>query len=208
MSDRAATLYFDLIDPGSLVMLRRAATVVSSRDLVLDLAPFEVRPPPEPPLEAAHPAWRAYWSEMHPILEAEGFTPRTPSRVPWTRKAHELLEHAARLSPDDTAGSVRRAEALAQAFVEHDIDLARIDTLVGFARDWGLDPTEAKAVLDVDGCAEAVMLRREAATRSGVRGVPALHCGDQLLEGLHDVDTLHTFVTNCRSHSPSLRPST
>lgn len=195
-----ATLYFDLIDPGSFVMLRRAEALLASNPSVLTIAPFEVRVPPEAPLDPNHPGWTSYWHDTESLLMLEGLHPKAPSRVPWTRKALELLAHASAAeltaaTVDDGPAAIARALELARAYIEHDVDLARIDQLLERAVAWGLDRTETKAVLDVDRYADELEQTRWRAIEQGVRGVPVVVRGDQVLEGLHDLDTLRAFVT-------------
>ena len=60
-----------------------------------------MRPPPDPLVDPADPAWTAYWDEVAPGLRALGFSPRLPPLVPWTRKAHELLDEAGLLERVD-----------------------------------------------------------------------------------------------------------
>lgn len=220
MLQPAATLYFDLIDPGSYVMLRRAEVLLASDPFVLTIAPFEVRVPADAPLDPNHPGWTRYWHDTEPLLALEGLHPKAPSRVPWTRKALELWMHASAALGDagqggrassgagasgaasssaareSTAvhGDIARALELARAYLEHDVDLARIDRLLDHAVAWGLDRTETKAVLDVDRYADELEQTRLQALEQGVRGVPVVVRGEQVLEGIHDIDALRNFV--------------
>ena len=84
--------------------------------------------------------------------------------------------------------------ALFRAFFERKADIGRIDVLISLAEEAGLDPTEARAVLDVDRYAAEVEETREAALRSGVRGPPTVEAGGRKLEGLPGRQELLRFL--------------
>jgi 2-hydroxychromene-2-carboxylate isomerase len=183
------TLYLDLVDPGSMVMLLRVRRVMAGSERELTVHPFEIRPPPEPLLDPDDPAWLAYWNEMVPHLEGLDVTPSRPRLVPWTRKAHELVLESRAAGCD-----VDAPEALLRRFLETGADLGRVDVLLPLAREWGLDLTRTKATLDVDRHAGAVDAVRRQALDAGVRGVPTLALGADLLEGIHDDDDIRRFL--------------
>jgi predicted DsbA family dithiol-disulfide isomerase len=188
MLDTRLRLYFDFVDPGSFLLLRRLDSL--GVDYALD--GFEMRPPPAPPVDPSDPTWSDYWDSVAPALRELDVEPALAARVPWTRKAHELAVHA---SEAGAPGAGRRmVERLFRAFVEDGVDLGRIDLLVEMAEAEGLDRTEARAVLDVDRYRDTVDDRRRAAVDRGVRGVPTLLQGDRRLEGIHDVNTLRAFI--------------
>lgn len=191
MLDPAPVLYLDLVDPGSYVMKHRAELILESHGYALDLAAFEVRPPGEPPIDAAEPGWVEYWDSIAPMLRDLGLKPGTPTRVPRTRKAHELVAFAR-----EQACEVDALEALFRAFFEGDVDLARVDRLVPLAQQWHLDATLAKATLDVDRFAAEIDARRSEAVARGVRGVPTLWFNDRILEGIHSPEAIDAFVRN------------
>lgn len=181
--------HFDFVDPGSLVMLRRLEVL----DAPFEAVGFEFRPPPRPLVDPDDPAWIAYWDEMAPQLRALGVAARRPSRIPWTRKAHELLLHAGETeSAEEVARGLR--DRLFGAYVAEGADLGRIDVVVALAVEVGLDRTAARAVLDVDRWREEVERIRADAEVRGVRGVPTLVHGGRLLEGVHDEDTIRAFL--------------
>jgi predicted DsbA family dithiol-disulfide isomerase len=188
MFDVRPRLYFDFVDPGSFLLLRR----LDSLDVEYALEGFEMRPPTTPPVDASDPSWMGYWDSVAPSLRKLDVEPVAPARVPWTRKAHELVLHAGQAGEPGAEG--RLVKRLFRAFVERSVDLGRIDLLVGLAEEEGLDRTETRAVLDVDRYRDAVDDRRRAAVERGVRGVPTLLQGGRRLEGLHDVNTLRTFI--------------
>ncbi len=162
-------LYFDLADPLSHHLSRLAdrAGVAAA----IEWRGFELRPPPQPMIDPGGVEWR----RRHALA---GSHVPPPPIVPWTRKAHELCEFArVRGCP----GTVRRALFRAH-FVDH-TDIGRIDLLVEIARAAGLDPSETKAVLDVDRYTGAVLQTREDAVGMGVTDVPAFVTADGRLEG-------------------------
>lgn len=207
MLARRPTLFFDFVDPGSYL----ASCVVDAEGLetTLDWRGFEIRPHPEPPVDAEDEAWRRHQSRLSAYAEALDVPMRVPARTPWTRKAHELAELA---RTKDCHAGVRRAIFRAH-FVESR-DIGRIDHLVEIARDEGLDATEAKAALDVDAYAYAVASARAEAGEREVAGVPALVAHDRRLEGLRSPGEIAQWIRDataaqadggCRLPTPGAR---
>ncbi len=182
-------LHYDFVDPGSFLMQRRIRAL--RPDCVL--AGFELRPPPEPLVDPTDPAWVSWWNAAEDGLREAGLKPARPVLVPWSRKAHELVHHAANLG-----GDAERVEGLRtrifRAWLESGDDIGRIDVLVPLAEAEGFDRTETRAVLDVDRWRSAVEEERRRAEEEGVRGIPTLLHGRRRLEGLHDLDTLRAFL--------------
>lgn len=183
-----ARLYVDYIDPGSYLMdgrLRRAAQTVG---VTHRTAPWEVRRPPEPLLDPRDPAWVSYWRDMAAqagdLLSAEA-----PTLVPWTRKAHELGLFAREKGCFDTVHA-----SLFRAFLLEGRDIGRVDVLVELGREAGLDLTEMKAALDVDRFAGVLDEVRDSGAALGIRGVPTLVYGGEILEGIHDEEALARFL--------------
>lgn len=188
MYDERPRLYFDFVDPGSLLVRRRIANLGVDCSCV----GFEMRPPPEPLVEPADPAWADYWRDATRALRETGIVPGTPALVPWTRKAHELVRHATESTDAHVATAI--VDRLFSAYVEEGRDIGRIDVLVSLAVDAGLDGTEARAVLDVDRWRDEVVRARAEACAAGVRGVPTLLRADRRLEGVHDEETIRGFL--------------
>jgi 2-hydroxychromene-2-carboxylate isomerase len=188
MHDERPRLYFDYVDPGSLLVRRRIATLGVDCSFV----GFEMRPPPEPLVELADPAWVEYWGHASQALRATGVVPGAPTLVPWTRKAHELTLHATE-SPDEPV-AVAMMDRLFSAYIEEGRDIGRIDVLVPLAVEVGLDGTEVRAVLDVDRWRDEVERARGNALAAGVRGVPTLLRAGHRLEGVHDNETIRAFL--------------
>lgn len=182
-------LYLDLVDPGSLVMLRRARSAAADLGIEVEPLPFEIRPPPAPLVDPADPGWTAYWSEMEPALEALAVSPVRPGLVPWTRKAHELV-----LEAREVECSGDPVDELMVRYIEEGADIGRVDVLLPLARAWGMDLTRTKATLDVDRHADRIDELRGEALGAGVRGVPTLVVGGELLEGVHDEETIRDHL--------------
>ncbi|MXX36126.1 MAG: hypothetical protein F4107_00185 [Gemmatimonadetes bacterium] len=170
-------LYFDFVDPISHLasrMVDRAGVAAA-----IEWRGLELCPPPQPMIDPGAAGWRARQTLAagHARRRADN-GPGPPPIIPWTRKAHELCEFA---RERDCLDAVRRALFRAH-FVDH-TDIGRIDLLVEIARAAGLDRSEAKAVLDVDRFAGAVLENRSRALDEGIADVPALVHPGGLLEG-------------------------
>ncbi|MBW3534447.1 MAG: DsbA family protein [Gemmatimonadetes bacterium] len=190
MPDAPAQLFFDYVDPASLLVERRLAEVESALGVVVRRRPFELRPPPAPLLDPEDPAWLKYWTDMAEAARGDGLElAAAPSLVPWTRKAHELAHHA---RGHDLFEPVHRS--LFHAFLVEGRDIGRVDVLAEMGRTHGLDWTDTRATLDVDKHAGAVEEGRAAAERLGIRGVPTLLAGARSLEGLHPPDSIAAFL--------------
>lgn len=188
MPDAHPRLYFDFVDPGSFLVLRRMARL----GLDFDRLGFELRTPSDPLVDPTDPAWLGYWDEVEPALRDAGVTAHRPPLVPRTRKAHELVLHAE--GTGDAAVRNRLVDRLFRAHLEEGADLGRIDVLVALATEEGLDRSETRAALDVDRWRDGVEAARRRAMEDGVRGVPTLSRGTATLEGIHDDDTLRAFT--------------
>lgn len=184
---RPIRLYFDYVDPLAWPA-ERLALEVERRGLSVERAPLELRPPPAPPLDPADPALVARRGEA--AARHAGDVGPEPARVPWTRKAHELGMLAR-----EKGAFPRVHTALLTAHLSRALDIGRVDVLVQIATEEGLDPTESKAVLDVDRHAEAVERIREHAFELGVRAVPTFVVGTRIFEGLPDPDALARAAT-------------
>lgn len=185
-----ARLYVDYIDPGSYLMDRRVRRAAEAAGVGFRTVPWEVRRPPEPLLDPDDPAWVAYWRDMA-SRAGELLSPEPPGLVPWTRKAHELGLFAREKGCFDTVHA-----SLFRAFLREGRDIGRVDVLVELGREAGLDLTEMKAVLDVDRFTRVLDEVREASATPGVRGVPTLVCGGEILEGIHDDEALERFLAD------------
>lgn len=106
-----------------------------------------------------------------------------------SQKGFELAFHGAE------AGCFERVHrAIFEAHFGAGRDIGRIDELVNVARQVGLDPSEAKAVLDVDRHAEAVQAWRDRAVRAGVETTPTLVRDGQQFTGAAAVFELQRWL--------------
>lgn len=179
--------FFDFVDPGSYL----ASRVVDDEGLedAVHWRGFEIRPPPEPPVDVQDDAWRRRSARLAGHAEALGAPMRAPARAPWTRKAHELAELA---RARGCHAEVRRAIFRAH-FVEGR-DIGRIDQLAEIARGEGMDATEAKAALGVDAYADAVASARAEAGERDVRSVPVLVADGRRLEGFRSPGEIARWI--------------
>ena len=188
MGTHTVEIFYDFIDPLSWLLARELEAAIGPAAPVRWI-PLELRPPPTPLTTLTDPELAARWAEAAD-LRGDEHPPFAPPRlVPWTRKAHELLAHA---DEHGAADAVRRA--VFQAYLFDGRDVGRVDVLVDIAREAGLDPSETKAVLDVDRHEAAVARLRSEALASGVSVVPTLRRGDRRLEGFHNGAAVRTFL--------------
>ena len=189
-------VYFDFIDPLSYLLARELKVVLGGRNsgdssdsVEVRWTPFELRPPPTPLTTSDDPTLAARWDQARALEVEAGSWFRPGQLVPWTRKAHELLLHAATADLQD---AVRMA--VFDCWLLEGRDIGRVDVLVELARNVGLDITETKAVLDVDRFEADVAAARAAALSNSVTDTPVLVRGDRRLEGFHNRTALGTFL--------------
>jgi predicted DsbA family dithiol-disulfide isomerase len=147
---------------------------------------FELHPVPTPLPAEPDAGWP---DALHDLAQGAGLELRTPAPPARTRKAHE----AAKLAAERGVGRAMRAAIFAAAFRDGR-DVGRIDVLVELAAGLGLDESEAKAVLDVDGFTAAVERDEALARRAGVEATPALIVGTgpgaETMLGAHGIEAL------------------
>ncbi|HEX8694727.1 MAG TPA: DsbA family protein [Longimicrobium sp.] len=124
-------------------------------------APAPLPPPDAAPVEAARP-----------LAEAAGVELRPPAAGARTRKAHEAAKFAGQRGVER-----EMREALFAAYFRDGRDVGRIDVLVELGAALGLDLSELKAVLDVDGMTAEVERDEALARRAGVTATPVLLVG-------------------------------
>lgn len=180
--------YFDYVDPLSWLMDREIDAVIAEGCAPPARVPLELRAPPEPLLDPHGPWWRARWEAATAAAPANGTAPRTPRILPWTRKAHEFVAHAAAKG----VGAEAHRSVFAAFFLDGE-DIGRVDVLIRLGRALELDVTETKAVLDVDRYAEQVATQTREARRDGAEP-PLLLRGDEVLQGFHNRDAVRTFL--------------
>jgi predicted DsbA family dithiol-disulfide isomerase len=129
--------------------------------------------------------WEDRVTQAGSILQGLGVGWSPPESPVRSQKAFELAFHAAE------SGCFDRVHAA--IFIAHfgsGRDIGRIDELLQVAVGEGLDPSETKAVLDVDRHAEAVMAWRERAVQAGVNTTPTLASGEIRSEGIVAIEKL------------------
>ncbi len=192
MDDTPPLLFFyDYIDPGSYLMHRQLERLLPD-GVAPDLHPLEVRPPSEQLIDAMDPDWSDYWDTVAGLAQEEEIRITHPPFIPWSRKAHELRLHAA----EQGRGSDMHEKIFTVRFREG-ADIGRVDVLVAAAEKLGLDPSESKAVLDVDKYRDLVVDLRRGAQAAGVRRAPTLRFGAMSLEGPASIGELRGFLENC-----------
>jgi predicted DsbA family dithiol-disulfide isomerase len=192
MSEASPPIFFyDYVDPASFLMERRLLDEGLVPGVDLHPLPFEVNPPPRPLLDPDEGEWRDHWDRT--MEAARGSFPETsrPWIVPWTRKAHELVQHAAALGCGPEIH-----ETLFRAYLIEGRDIGRVDILVEMAQDWGLDAADAKAVLDVDKYVGALEAIRSRGLREGVVRPPAVLFHKRLLHGTPTPEELRFFLAS------------
>jgi predicted DsbA family dithiol-disulfide isomerase len=189
MHEAPAALYFDFTDPLSYLVELELTALVGSTGHGPTRLPFELRPPPTPLTVVSDPLLATRWDTATTAAAGLGVTLSPPRLVPWSRKAHELHLFA---RSREAEGSVRAATF--EAYFQGGLDIGRVDVLVEIGRACGLDPTETKAVLDVDRFEEEVRTSRDEAVAAGVRDTPLLVRGAGRLQGFHNRVSLGTFL--------------
>ena len=188
MEEAEVIFYFDYVDP-ACYLLDQALRALVRDGVTLARRPFELRRPPLPPINPESEAWTGRCHAVRRGAADYGLEISIPRRMPWSRKAHELSLHARSKGCCEAMHA-----ALFRAFFERKADIGRIDVLIALAEEAGLDPTEARAALDVDRHAAEVEEMRETALRGGVRGPPTVEAGGRRLEGLPDRRELLRFL--------------
>jgi predicted DsbA family dithiol-disulfide isomerase len=178
-------LYLDYLDPVSFLVETRVAALESDREVGVERRPFEAVPPPSPLLSPTDTGWIDRWETAAAVARAEGLELVRPSLLPWTRKAHELALHAREEGRFEAVH-----QALFKAFHLDGRDLGRVDVLVEIAVETGLDRTATRVVLDVDRYLETLRSLRIDAERRGVRGVPTIVAGGDVVEAPLDPSEL------------------
>ena len=190
MTARSANLFFDYVDPLSYLVEVELTGLEDETGLEsVARHGLELRTPPDELMSVEDPEWIGRWEAAVELRQGAGPSLQAPDVIPWSRKAHELVRHAA------SKGAESRAHHLVfDAFFRRGLDIGRVDVLVGLAEELGLEPFETKAVLDVDRYTADVEAGTRRAREWGIRTVPTLLLGDAVLEGFHKRHDLRTFL--------------
>ncbi len=184
--------YFDYIDPASYLMHRQLGQLLPHGPEPA-LHPLEVRPVPEDLIDGTDPDWNAYGETVAGFAREAEIRMTRPEFVPWSRKAHELRLHAV----EQGLASLMHEEIFTARFREG-ADIGRVDVLVAAAEKVGLDPSESKAVLDIDKYTDRIVDLRQEAEAAGVRRAPTLRSGTMSLVGPASIGGLRHFLEHAR----------
>lgn len=182
-------LYFDYVDPISFLQDSEVAAVENELGISVERVPLELRPPPAEMLDPDDPVWLRRVAQARVLAAQVGMDLTLPSLIPWTRKAHELVLHAA----GEGEGEAMHRRIFDAVFLEGR-DIGRVDVLMTLAQGVGLDFTRTKATLDVDLHAGTLEELRRGAREEGVDDVPTLTMGERRLRGFHNRNALGTFL--------------
>ena len=182
---------FDYIDPGSYLASKLLARWIDAVDeaVLVNWRPLELRMPPTPPPHPADSGWSEMTREIGDHARREKVPFLIPTRIPWTRKAHELAFHARQQGCFDPVH-----EALFEAHFTEVRDIGRIDVLVSIGAEHGLDRAEIRTVLGVDRFRSSVEAGRRAVLAGGIRGVPTLEVPHSKFEGFRSPGSLRAFL--------------
>ena len=189
MSAPAADFYFDFLDPLSYLVGLELTRLDPTDTVEIRWVGVELRPPPSPLIAQDDQALAHRWRDARTVAQRLGITFDPPALAPWTRKAHELVLHAAESELD----ALVRTRVF-EAYLLDGLDIGRVDVLVAIARDAGLDTTESKAVLDVDRFEAAAADAMATAVDAGITDVPTLLREGRQLRGFHNHAALGTFL--------------
>ena len=132
--------------------------------------------------------------QMKQLMAEEGLPFGERTMTYNSRLAQELAKWAETLP-----GGQQIHEALFQAYFVNDVNLAKIDNLIGIAEQIGLSASEAKTTLEERLCQEAVDADWQRSRELGITGVPAFVVGNRALVGAQPYEQLEAFVMSAGS---------
>lgn len=131
---------------------------------------FELRPDPVPTLDPSGDYLRDIWTRaVYPMAEQRGMTLRLPPVQPRSRLALEAAEFAREHGMFDEMNRV-----IFRAFFEAGEDIGDCETLLGIARDVGLDDHRLLLALERGEYHQRVIADEQLAHHLGLSGVPAM----------------------------------
>lgn len=131
---------------------------------------FELRPDPVPALDPGGEYLRDIWARaVYPMAEERGMTLRLPPVQPRSRLALESAEFARDQGMFDEMN-----RAIFRAFFETGKNIGDRETLLGIARDVGLDVDQMLPVLERGEYYQRVLADEQLAHQLGLSGVPAM----------------------------------
>lgn len=207
--DDAGTLRIDIVSdvvcPWCVVGYLQLSEALRQRGQVADIHwhPFELNPamPPEGENLRDH-IMRKYGSTREQSQQARdrlaevgrdlGFTFafNDQSRIVNTFRAHQLLDRAA-----ETGNQTALKLTLFEAYFTHGRDVSQTEVLVDVAERAGLDPSEAREIVETDARLGVVRQKQKFWTDQGISGVPGMvFDGKYLVTGAQGVDNYARFL--------------
>lgn len=169
--------------------------------MVVEWAPFELRPDPHPTLRPEGDYLQRAWRQsVYPLARRMGVEIRLPpvSPQPHTHLAWEGFQFAR-----ERGRGTEYNHRVLEAFFVEGRDVGRPDVLAGLAGEVGLDPAAFRAALDARQyrAAHESALRRAHAL--GITGVPAFEVAGRLLVGVQPREALEAAIAAAGPGGPA-----
>lgn len=111
--------------------------------------------------------------------------------TPNTLQAHRLTGFAAQYCQ-----ATLMAERILKAYFTEGQNIAKIDILANLADEIGLDREEVKTFLQSDAGTQEVRKLEHQSAAQGIRGVPSIRIGQEILSGAQPVEAYFTALKN------------
>ena len=211
-------VYSDTICPWCFIGKRRLERALAERpqpDLALTWRPFQLNPE-MPPAGMDRPRYlelkfggaagaREVYDQVRQAGRSEDidFAFESIERTPNTLNSHRLIRYAGPAGRQDEV-----VQALFDSYFLAARDLGDREVLVAAAEAAGLDPAEARAYLESDEDAQAVLAEDARARQIGIQGVPTYILNDQyVLSGAHPPEVLfHMFELGRQEDAAETEP--
>jgi len=185
-------VWIDFVCPYCLLGEAVIQEATTGLNVEVEWMPLELRPYPTPTLRPEDDylpdAWR---SGVYPTAKRMGIDIKLPtvSPQPYTRTAFLGLQYAAKQGKADAY-----VDVVLKAFFQQDLDIGNVDVLKNIYVELGLSPKELDRVVASN---EANALHEQGldeAARYGIRAVPSLAVGEQVLSGMPDAKRLREYL--------------
>jgi predicted DsbA family dithiol-disulfide isomerase len=211
-------VYSDTICPWCFIGKRRFERALAERpqpDLALAWRPFQLNPEMPPAgmdrrryLElkfGGAAGAREVYDQVRQAGRSEDidFVFEVIERTPNTLNSHRLIRYAGAAGRQD-----QMVQALFDSYFLEARDLGDKEVLVAAAEAAGLDPAEARAYLESDEDAQAVLAEDARARQIGIQGVPTYILNDKyVLSGAHPPEVLfHMFELGRQEDAAEAEP--
>ncbi len=200
----------DVVCPWCVIGFRQLATAATELGVMLELQwhPFELNPGMGPEgqdtrehLVEKYDTTPEQSKAARENLQATGqelgftFNYAEGARIWNTFRAHQLIDYAETF---DRAHHLKIA--LFYAYFTDGLNISDIEVLTTIAEQQGLDPTEARRVLESETRAPAVRQKEKAWVDSGITGVPAMiFAGEHLVVGAQGIENYRKILTHLTS---------